>query len=207
MSEEEELSENEYEVEKVLDSRIRDGEREYFLKWKGYPMSECTWEKESGMNCDDLVEEYWSRVKKEKSTRSKGKRLRPQRENDVVEEQNDPEPEKEEETVVEEKEKEKQKVPKVSQGIWWLKDYGEKTDDEDDGGFVVYEPEVEKAPQKGDDVSEEENSQLAPPLFDFIVSHRETLNGFDLLVRWFVFFYEQESWFCLNIMLLSWVFD
>ena len=189
----EELSDNEFEVEKVLDSRINDkGEREYFLKWKGYPMSECTWENESNMSCDDLVKEYWSRVKKEKGKKSKDKHEKqptPQTEKKSEEVFDVIEPEKEEEKKEESKEKEKdeesQSVPKVSKGIWWLKDYDEESNDEDDDGVVVYEPEPKKPALEHEEVVEEDNHDVVPPLFDCVVSHRETSIGFDLLVRWF----------------------
>ena len=34
----------EYEVESILDSRIRRGKLEYLVHWQGYPNSERTWE-------------------------------------------------------------------------------------------------------------------------------------------------------------------
>ena len=40
----------EYEVESILDSRIRQGKLEYFVYWRGYPISERTWEPASNLS-------------------------------------------------------------------------------------------------------------------------------------------------------------
>lgn len=40
----------EYEVEEVLDSRIRRGQLEYLVHWQGYPISERTWEPTSNLS-------------------------------------------------------------------------------------------------------------------------------------------------------------
>ena len=39
----------EYEVENILDSRIRWHHLEYLVLWKGYDLSECTWELASNL--------------------------------------------------------------------------------------------------------------------------------------------------------------
>lgn len=52
-----------FEVEKVLAHRQnRKGKLQFLLKWKGFPSSENTWEKEDNLNCRDLIEEYWQSV-------------------------------------------------------------------------------------------------------------------------------------------------
>ena len=53
----------EYEVEKILDKRIlkrgRGQSIQYFVLWKGYPMSDATWEPLSHLDhCKGLIEDY-----------------------------------------------------------------------------------------------------------------------------------------------------
>jgi len=61
-SESEEGSGQEYDVEKVLDKKFKNGKAQYLLKWKGY--DKPTWEIEENVNCPDLVKEYEDAVKK-----------------------------------------------------------------------------------------------------------------------------------------------
>jgi hypothetical protein len=48
----------EYEVEKIVDKRTKNGVTEYLVKWKGYEEDENTWEPTKHLNCQDAVRRY-----------------------------------------------------------------------------------------------------------------------------------------------------
>jgi hypothetical protein len=63
MSEKEKKNSEEfYVVEKIVDHKDVRGKRKYFLKWKGYPDSENTWEDEDGLHCYSLLQDYYFRL-------------------------------------------------------------------------------------------------------------------------------------------------
>lgn len=63
---EDEEPEEEYTVESVKDMRIRNGKKEFLLKWRNYPDSENTWEPEANLDCPDLIGEFEDKLKKKK---------------------------------------------------------------------------------------------------------------------------------------------
>ena len=61
----------EYEVEGILWHQGTGARRRYLVLWKGYPLTEATWEPESHLtNAPDILEEYLRRV----AARNRGKR-------------------------------------------------------------------------------------------------------------------------------------
>ena len=65
-----------YEIEKVLDKRTKDGCVEYCIKWKGYALSEATWEprKRLMQDCPKLIKEFdekWKREQQKKNNCNK----------------------------------------------------------------------------------------------------------------------------------------
>ncbi|CAA94152.1 Chromobox protein homolog hpl-1 [Caenorhabditis elegans] len=53
-----ESSSNVFVVEKVLNKRLTRGGSEYYIKWQGFPESECSWEPIENLQCDRMIQEY-----------------------------------------------------------------------------------------------------------------------------------------------------
>lgn len=51
-------SEDEFEVEAILGHRGKKGKYQYLIRWKNYPPSEDSWEKEANLNCPEILLEY-----------------------------------------------------------------------------------------------------------------------------------------------------
>lgn len=41
---------------------LRDGTREFEIKWKGYSVKETTWEPEANLQCKDLLSAFLAKV-------------------------------------------------------------------------------------------------------------------------------------------------
>jgi hypothetical protein len=53
---------NVYEVEKIEEHRVNQGRLEYFVKWKNYPQSENTWEREDNFIETECLDDYWNLI-------------------------------------------------------------------------------------------------------------------------------------------------
>jgi len=52
----------EYDVNEILDKRVRDGNVQYLIKWKGFSSLHNSWEPIENLHCDELIAEYEYKV-------------------------------------------------------------------------------------------------------------------------------------------------
>jgi hypothetical protein len=58
----EDETDRDFEVEEVVGKKVKkDGTVLYKLTWRGYPLSQCTWEPEEHLSCRELVDEFEAR--------------------------------------------------------------------------------------------------------------------------------------------------
>uniref|UniRef100_A0A1B6M3C4 Chromo domain-containing protein n=1 Tax=Graphocephala atropunctata TaxID=36148 RepID=A0A1B6M3C4_9HEMI len=50
--------EESYEVDEVVGVRMKNGKKEFKIRWKGYKANEDTWEPEAHLSCQDLIKAY-----------------------------------------------------------------------------------------------------------------------------------------------------
>lgn len=65
-----------YEVEKIVDSKLERGETFYLVKWKGWSSNDNTWEPESSLNCADLLAKYNASAKSTSTTKKRKSNLK-----------------------------------------------------------------------------------------------------------------------------------
>ena len=63
-----------YEVEAIMDDRVKGGRKEYLIKWLGYPQSSNTWEYEENVYCDELKKAYEAGKKQQKDPKREPKK-------------------------------------------------------------------------------------------------------------------------------------
>lgn len=69
------MSNIEYEVEKILNKRVKKRKIEYLVKWKNWSSDYNSWEPTTNLNCDELIEDYKSNEKMMNSSKATNKEL------------------------------------------------------------------------------------------------------------------------------------
>lgn len=62
-----------YVVEEIIDTKFSGGVQHYRVKWKDYPLSECTWEPEQSFNCSKHILNHFLQARAEKAPHLKEK--------------------------------------------------------------------------------------------------------------------------------------
>ena len=48
-----------WQVSKIIDDvELKDGTRQFLVRWKGYSSKDDTWEPEANLNCNDMIQKY-----------------------------------------------------------------------------------------------------------------------------------------------------
>ncbi|KRH92932.1 Heterochromatin-associated protein HP1, CHROMO domain protein [Pseudoloma neurophilia] len=67
--------ENIFNVERIVDSRIYKGKKQYLIKWEGFDDKENTWEAAKDILCKDLINEFEKSKKSSKVSSTENKKI------------------------------------------------------------------------------------------------------------------------------------
>ena len=67
-------SNNEYEVESIMNKKTIKGKVKYLIRWKGWEESDDTWEPEETLSCPELIKAFNKKGKVKTTTKVKGKK-------------------------------------------------------------------------------------------------------------------------------------
>jgi len=65
--------EAEYEVDRIVDDRVEDNEKQYLIRWKGFTAEDDTWEPVTNLDCPEIIDAY-EEAKRKKKEAKKAKR-------------------------------------------------------------------------------------------------------------------------------------
>lgn len=61
--------EEEYEVEAIVEKRLKRGKVEYLIKWKGWSHDDNTWEPKANLDCEKIIENFEKKLNDSQSTK------------------------------------------------------------------------------------------------------------------------------------------
>ncbi|KAJ3092597.1 Trefoil factor 3 [Quaeritorhiza haematococci] len=65
-----------FEIEEILDWRVRDGKDQFLIKWKNFPPEENTWEERANIFADHIIERFWEEKRQQLEKREMQKKQR-----------------------------------------------------------------------------------------------------------------------------------
>merc|ERR1712123_561771 len=67
-------SEEEYEVDRIINDRVEKGEKQYLIRWKNFGADDDTWEPVSNLDCPEIISLYEQNKKNSAAAKAEAKK-------------------------------------------------------------------------------------------------------------------------------------
>merc|ERR1711935_110496 len=67
-------SEEEYEVDRIINDRVEKGEKQYLIRWKNFGADDDTWEPVSNLDCPEIISLYEQNKKNSAAAKAESKK-------------------------------------------------------------------------------------------------------------------------------------